>query len=226
LLLVVQVDAVDRACHAADVHLPVLAHQVVLHLLRHSHHQLSLVVVHSGLGHARPLGLLLVVLVQLLNVQAPSALVDVHIPVDRALYLNRLCAVPLLRVQLAAVPTHVHRLDGHHVAVSMATCVIRSGNDRLASRIEAKVSLVHQLLVERTVHRSVVVLDRVRVDLVVSILEELVQDALLLIIVDVHALALDGAVELLLALSSFVVVSWTVARLHALAVLGSIWQGQ
>lgn len=261
LLLVLQVDAVDGpvgACHAA--HHLVVAHQVVLHLLgHHAHHQLGLVVVYSRRRHRSPLRLLLVVLVQLLNVEGAAALVDVDVAVDGALNLNCLRAVALLRVQLATVPPHVHRLDLHHLAAlhaSVATGgVVGRGYDRLPSRVEPEVGLVHQLLVEGGVDGCVVVGDGVGVDLGVAVLEELVQDALLLVVVDVHPLALDSAafnsntqpvsnishnmrrrpfrnragpkylLELLLALGGLVVVAGRVASLHALAVLGGVGQG-
>lgn len=58
---------------------------------------------------------------------------------------------------------------------------VRCRHDRLPGRIESKVSLVHELLIETRINRGVVVLDRVgwgwgscRVDLCRPILEQLV----------------------------------------------------
>ena len=59
--------------------------------------------------------LLLVVLIQLLNVEASATLVHVDLRVHRALYLNRLRSVPLLSVKLTAV----HSVNVHHVTSSM-----------------------------------------------------------------------------------------------------------
>lgn len=152
-------------------------------------------VVHSRRGHARTLRLLLIVLIELLDVEAASTLVDVDIAIDRALYLNCLGAVALLRVQLTSITPHIHWLDLHHFtahATVAARGVVRRAHDRLASRIVAKVRLVHQLLVKGRVDGGVVVGDGVGVDLGVAILEQLVEDRLLLIVVDIHTLALDG----------------------------------
>ena len=67
---------------------------VVLQLLS----SLSLVVVHSMRGHRGRLWLRVVVLVELLNVQASTSLVHIHARSNGALDLNRLCPVSLLRV--------------------------------------------------------------------------------------------------------------------------------
>ena len=68
---------------------------VVLQLLS----SLSLVVVHSMRGHSPGrLWLRVVVLVELLNVQASTSLVHIHARSNGALDLNRLCPVSLLRV--------------------------------------------------------------------------------------------------------------------------------
>lgn len=105
----------------------------------------------------RPFRLLVVVLVQLVDVQAAPALVHVHVSSHGTLDLDRLRAVTLLRVQLAAV----NGLDLHHVALWVhSRRVVRRGNDGAAGRVEPEVSLVHQLLVEARVHGSVVVLNR------------------------------------------------------------------
>ena len=158
----------------------------------------SLMVGHALRVHA--LRLLMVVLVQLVNVETATSLVHVDArcgTINRALYLNGLRSVALLSVELATV----HGLDVHDVArpTVRTARVIRSRHDRLACWIEAKVRLVHQLLVEARVHRRVVVVDGL-VDVVSalgvdlgSILEELVQYGLLLVIVDVHALPLYSA---------------------------------
>ena len=78
--------------------------------------------------------------------------------------------------------------------------VIGGRDDGLTGGVEAKVGLVHQLVIEGRVDRCVVVCDGlvavVRSTALVdlrTVLEELVEDALLLIIVDVHPFALDGA---------------------------------
>ena len=67
---------------------------VVLQLLS----GLSLVVVHSMRGHRGRLRLRVIVLVELLNVQAATSLVHIHARTNGALDLNRLCPVSLLRV--------------------------------------------------------------------------------------------------------------------------------
>jgi len=89
--------------------------------------------------------------------------VHVHAIVDGALDLNRLSAVALLGVQLSTVSHIGDRLDEHHVVVLLpvvrvVVSAVRVGrrNDGLALRIEAKVGLVHQLLVERRVDHGVV----------------------------------------------------------------------
>jgi len=73
--------------------------------------------------------------------------VHVHVPVHRALDLDRLSPVTLLSVKLTAV----HRFDLHHVALlTMAAAgIVRRGDDCLSGRVEAKVGLVHQLVIER-----------------------------------------------------------------------------
>jgi len=126
---------------------------VVLQLLS----RLGLVAVDPMRGHRGLLWLGVVVLVELLDVEAAAALVHVHASVDRALDLNCLCPVSLLRVQLASVPSS-GGLDRHDFSLVMACgVVVRCGHDRLPCRVEAKVGLVHQLLVEGGVDRSVVV---------------------------------------------------------------------
>ena len=144
----------------------------------------------------------MVVLVKLMDVEAASALVHVHTRVHWALNLNGLGSVAFLRVQLAPVTADVHWLDRHHVSLHVVTvvarCVVRGGHDCLASWVESKVGLVHQLLVEGGVHIGVVVgdgvlvVDTLGVELGASILEQFVQDRFLLVIVDVHTLALDS----------------------------------
>lgn len=77
-------------------------------------------------------------------------------------------------------------------------CVVGRGDNGAASRVEAEVSLVHKLLVEAGVDRGVVVLNGrvvvvglVGVDLC-TVLEKFVQNALLLVVVNVHTFSLDG----------------------------------
>ena len=120
----------------------------------------------------------------------------IYIAIHRALHLDGLCAVSFLRVQL----TTVHLLYLHHVTLRVLPAgVIRRGDNCLPRRIETKVGLVHELLVETRVNRGVIVGDSLIV--VVSsrtlvhlgaVLEELVQDRLLLIIMNTHPFALDG----------------------------------
>ena len=122
----------------------------------------------------------------------------IHVGVHRTLDLNRLRAIPLLCVQL----TSVHRLNLHHIVALRMACalrIIRRRYDGLSCWVEAKVCLIHKLLIETRIDRGVVVLNgligirwsRVRVHLLCSVLEQLVQDALLLLIVNVHAFTLD-----------------------------------
>lgn len=95
-------------------------------------------------------------LVEFLNVQTASALVHVHTGVYWAFDLN--CSpVSLLSVQFAAVST-LGRFNRHNFSLVVASSiVIRSGNDSLPGWVEPKVSLVHQLLVERGVDGGIVV---------------------------------------------------------------------
>ena len=67
---------------------------VVLQLLS----SLSLVVVHPMRGHRGRLWLRVVVLIELLDVQAATSLVHIHARTNGALDLNRLCPVSLLRI--------------------------------------------------------------------------------------------------------------------------------
>ena len=134
----------------------------------------------------------MVVLVQLLNIQTSISLVHIDVAVNGALNLNSLRTVALLGVKLTAV----HRLDVHDIALRVLTTrVIGRRDDGLTGRIETEVRLVHQLLVETRVDLRVVVLNSL-VALVLpfgsTILEQLVQDRLLLVIVKVHSFALDG----------------------------------
>ena len=122
----------------------------------------------------------------------------VHVGVHRTLDLNRLRAIPLLRVQL----TPIHRLNLHHIVALRMACalrVVRRRYDGLSGWVEAKVSLIHKLLVETRIDRRVIVgygligrWSSVRIDLLCPVLEQFVQDTLLLLIVNVHALALNG----------------------------------
>lgn len=59
-----------------------------------------------------------------------------------------------------------------------------------------------------------------------SVFEKFVKDGLLLVAMDVHPLALNGAVELVLALLVLAIVTRGVSRLHALRGFGCVWQGQ
>lgn len=101
--------------------------------------------------------LLVVVLVQFMNVETAATLVHVDsvVAIDGTLYLYGLCSVPLLSVQLASV----HGLNVHEVALTTVCTarVVRGRHDGLASRVEPKVGLVHQLLVETRVNRCVVI---------------------------------------------------------------------
>ena len=85
-------------------------------------------------------------LIEFLNVQTAATLVHMDLCVHGALDLNRLCPVPLLSVQLAAI----HRINIHHFTALMilAICSVGCRDNGLASRIVAKVRLVHQLFVE------------------------------------------------------------------------------
>jgi len=198
--------------------LPRLLHHVILHSLGRARAHLVV-----GDARCRPLRLLLVVLVQFLDVQTATALVHVHLSVHRTLDLDRLRAVSLLCVKLTAI----HSLYVHDITALMvlASCAVRRGHDCLPGRIVAEVRLVHQLLVERRVDRGVIILDRLLVVLharlvhLSPVLEQLVQDALFLVVLDTHSFSLDGTVELVLALLVFIVVARRVTRLHTLGVL-------
>ena len=102
----------------------------------------------------------------------------VHVGVHRTLDLNRLRAIPLLCVQL----TPIHRLNLHHIFALRMACalrVVRCRYNGLSGWVEAKVSLIHKLLVETRIDRCVVVLNGligvrlsgIRVHLLRSVLE-------------------------------------------------------
>ncbi len=120
----------------------------------------------------------------------------VHISIHRALDLDRLCSVPLLGVEFTAV----NRLDLHHLTLlaMLSACVVRRGDDGLSLRVETEIRLVHKLIIERRVYSCVVVLDSLGtvvtslVDLC-PVFEQFIENGLLLIVVNVHALALDRA---------------------------------
>ena len=139
--------------------------------------------------------LLLVVMVELLDVQAASTLVQMHLPVDRALDLDRLSTVALLSIELASV----QRIDVKHITLMVLTGrSVGRGDNCLTRWIVAKVCLIHKLLVERRIHRCVIVLDRllmVRYPGLVhlgTVFEQLVENRLLLVCLDAHAFALDS----------------------------------
>lgn len=83
--------------------------------------------------------------------------------------------------------------------VTSSLAIVGRGYDRLPLRIESKVSLIHKLFVETRIDRCVVVCDclvgrwsRAGVHLLCTILEQLIQDALLLLVMNVHTFSLDG----------------------------------
>ena len=172
--------------------LPRLLHHVVLHSLGRAGAHLVV-----GDARCRPLRLLLVMLVQFLDVQTATALVHVHLSVHRTLDLDRLRPVSLLCVKLTAI----HSLYVHDITALMvlASGAVRRRHDRLPGRVVAEVGLVHQLLVEGGVDRGVIILDRLLVVLharlvhLGPVLEQLVEDALLLVVLDTHSFSLDGA---------------------------------
>lgn len=92
--------------------------------------------------------LLVIVLVELVDVQAVAALVHIDVGslvAHRRLDLNGLRTVALLSVQLSSI----HWLDVHDAgAVTTLAMVIRGRHDRLSGWIEAEIGLVHQLVVE------------------------------------------------------------------------------
>ena len=87
---------------------------------------------------------LMIVLIQLVDVQAASTLVHVHVRVYRRLNLDGLSSVSLLGIQL----TPVHGLDVHDVTLLVSRGVVRGGYNGLSGRIKTEVCLVHQLFVE------------------------------------------------------------------------------
>ena len=105
----------------------------------------------------------------------------VNVGVHWTFDLYRLSSVPLLRVQLSPI----HRLYLHHIValwVARPLRIVRRRDDGLPRWVEAKVSLIHKLLIETRIDRGVVVLNGligtrcsgVRVYLLCSILEQLV----------------------------------------------------
>jgi hypothetical protein len=78
-----------------------------------------------------------------------------HVSRNWTLNLNRLGAVTFLGVELASV----HRFDVHNVTLGMnaAAGAVWSRDNCATSRIETKISLVHQLFVEARVNRGVII---------------------------------------------------------------------
>jgi len=152
------------------------------------------------------LRLLLVVLVELLYVKAASTLVHLHLPVHRALDLDRLSTVPLLSIELASI----HVINMHHITLDVLTGLrVGRGDNCLTGWIEAKISLIHKLIVERRVCRCVIVLDRLLMVGLIhfgTIFEKFVQNRLLLVILHTHTFALDS-IELMFALLIIIVVT-------------------
>ena len=128
----------------------------------------------------------MVVLVKLVDVQTASSLVHIDSCVHRTLDLNCLCSVSFLSVQFTSLSVDVHRLDRHQVSLHVMTVVSRgivwSRNNCLTSRVEAKVSLVHQLLIERLIDCGVVicycicVMHTLGIEFISSVLQQFVQD--------------------------------------------------
>ena len=165
----------------------------------------------------------MVMLVKLVDVQTATTLVHINIGsvlvVHRLLNLDGLRSVAFLSVQL----TSIHRLNIQDAAVAtlLTGAVVGRGDDGLPRWVEAKVRLVHQLVVEARVHVRVVVLYRLIVDILLRvdalpILEKFVQDGLLLIVVDAHTFSLNCTIELMLSLLVFIVVARRVPSLHTL----------
>lgn len=116
------------------------------------------------------------------------------------LNLNRLGTIALLGVEFASV----HGLDVHHIftALVLTTCIVRCRDNGLPSGIEAKVCLIHELLIEARVDSRIVVRHGLHLLLlllvllllvvlvvapIATLLEQFVQNGLLLLIVDTHA---------------------------------------
>ena len=74
--------------------------------------------------------------------------------------------------------------------------VVRRRHNRLASWVEPKVGLVHQLLVKRGIYGLVVVGGDVYTDNFVAVFKKFVQDGLLLVALDTHPFALDGTARI------------------------------
>ena len=173
-------------------------------------------------GGGRLWRLLVVVLIQLMDVQTISSLVHTDIStvlvVHRRLDLDGLRSIAFLSVQLASI----HRLNIQDAAVTalLTRSVVGRGDDCLPRWVEAKVRLVHQLVVETRVYVRVVVLYRLVVDVLLrlAVLEQFVQDGFLLVVVDAHTFSLDCTVELMLTLV-LIIVTWGVSGLHTLRIL-------
>lgn len=78
-------------------------------------------------------------------------------------------------------------------------------DDGLARRVEPEVCLIHQLVVKRGVD-GVIILRAVVIttSLGVPVLEKFAENRLLLVSVNLHAVALDGGIELILPLGLIV----------------------
>ena len=135
-----------------------------------------------------------------MDVETATTLVHIDPRIDSALNLDSLCSVSLLCIELTTISTDIHRLNWHQVPLNMMTvmarCIVWCGYDCLTCWIEAKVCLV-QLLIEWWIDSCVVVgdgvgmVDTLWIELVSSILEQLVKNGFLLVIMDIHTLALD-----------------------------------
>jgi hypothetical protein len=131
--------------------------------------------------------------IQLLYIEASPALVHINAVANRAFDLNGLRAVAFLSVQLTTVPHIRDRVNEHHGSLIFGVCrVVWRRHDGLACRVESKVGLVHQLLIERGVYGLVVVGGDVDTHNFVAVFEKFVQDGLLLVTLDTHTFALDG----------------------------------
>ena len=116
-------------------------------------------------------------------------LLEIHVVTSSAALsiFNRLVPVPLLCVQLPSITTAA----SHLFHSQRFTCgLVRGRNDGLSLRVESKVSLIHQLVVERIVNAWGVSVAWLRL----TTFEKFSQNRFLVIAMRSHAFTLHSAI--------------------------------
>jgi len=185
--------------------------------------------------------------------------VHVHVLVHRAVNWDGLRAVSFLSIKFSTLTdsvsfnyqwgvlasvAHVASVSSMVSMTSVSTVsampavtampVIWWGNYCLPSWVETKISLVHQLLIERCVYSRVIICNwnwmvhRLvnLANLCSSVFKKLAKNwFLLLITLDVHPFSLN-CIKLMFAATTIIVISRRVPWLHTLTIFGSIRKGE